>query len=577
MNNILKTIKIDLYSPTSYEVITAQQGDHNSRIIELILFEQGQNYKIPENITLGFMGFRGNGSTFFKDDCISINENHIFVTLTNDILYYAGTIEAKIVMYNMQNRSVLSTIPFQIICQKSPCHESGLSNTEKSIITDLIFKVEEFSKAASQIIQQSERYANTALISASAAANSAETAKTAKTSSAESASNAASCANIASEKAITATNSAKTARSYACGDTDLRPNESTDNAKYYYTHSKAIYDDFSQAGNVVGVKGNAQTEYKTGFVNLTPENIGALPSTMGQTINNAYNQANAAYERANFSYDMINSDSLCLGNNASDPGWCTTTIGGNAITRGNDATALGYGASAGNFDTTALGCYANASKFAATAVGCTAKALGNYSTALGYFSEVPEAKTNTIQLGNSSTLSELSSLVPLTVTSDERDKTDITEINDNVMEFLKKIKAIRYVFNPRNLYIEEENLSEEEKENKMKFGLCKYDKEAHAAGTKKGSRVRIGVSAQQVQSALKEVFGDSSYANLINDNFFDLDPNEIPEGIENQLSANYEGFIPFLIKAVQELSDQIDNLKELKPRVKFLEDLINHE
>lgn len=687
MNTITKRIEIDLYSPASYEVIKVQQGDHNARKIELILYDQGKPYEITDNITLQFTGYRGNGSAFFKNNCVSAKGNCITVTLTNDILYYAGTINAKIVLYDTSDRCVLSTVPFQIVCEKTPCHESSLTQNEKSIITDLIFQVEEFSESAAETIRKSEENAEAAAESASAAADSAEAAKnseeeaeTSKNSAAESSANAAASANTASIKAEESTDSAKTARSYACGDTDLRPNESTDNAKYYYTQSKEIYDDFTQAGSVVGVKGNAQTEYQSGFVNLTAEDIGALPNTAGATINSAYsranaaygqanaaynqanaaygqanaayNQANAAYDRANTAVDRINDDNLYLGRNATVYGtysvalggysyassnyctalgynanaynFCSTAVGYNAQTNNYYSTAIGYGAYAfhnnstalganayatGSYSTvlgsyayangtssTALGCYAKANNYStalganiyatgsySTALGSYAYAIGNYSTALGSnakasgtnstalgynASAIGENSTaigcdatvvltnsNTIQLGSSIT-SQILGYVSPSLNSDERDKAGITNIEDSAIDFLNKVHAIRYYRNQREYYIDEENLSDEEKEKKLKFGLCEYDKEAHAKGTKKGSRVRVGVRAQEVLKALEETYGDSSYGNLVNDNFFDLNPEDIPEGVENQLTVNYTGFIPFLIKAVQELSRQ---------------------
>lgn len=757
MNTITKRIEIDFYSPTSYEVIKVQQGDHNAREIELILYDQGKPYEITDNITLQFTGYRGNGSAFFKNNCVSAKGNCITVTLTNDILYYAGTINAKIVLYDTPNRCVLSTVPFQIVCEKTPCHESSLTQNEKSIITDLIFQVEEFSESAAETIRKSEENAEAAAESASAAADSAEAAKNSeeaaeasKNFAAESSANAAASANTASVKAEESANSAKTARSYTCGDTDLRPNESTDNAKYYYTQSKEIYDDFTQAGSVVGVKGNAQTEYQSGFVNLTAEDIGALPNTAGATINSAYSQANAAYDRANISYNSLNSDSLCLGNNAKYPGFMTTAVGGNACAIGNcataygcaanaagyDSTALGYGAftdpnassstavgvhanalgnysiaigscayasgndstalgsnanassvsstalggkTNANINSTALGYYANASgnsstalghgasassnysiaigyyanasknystalghearaisnysialgnyaiangssstalgssaesrgssstalghganasgnysmalghyanvsgnysialgssanatSLNSTALGCSAKANSSNSTALGYYAKASGVNStaigynatvsapNTIQLGDPNT-SKICGYVTFTLTSDERDKADITNIEDSAVDFLNKIHAIRYFRNQREFYIDNENLSDEEQAKKSKFGLCEYDREAHAKGTKKGSRVRVGVRAQEVLKALEETYGDSSYGNLVDDNFFDLNPEDIPEGVENQLTVNYTGFIPFLIKAVQELSKQ---------------------
>lgn len=800
MNTTLKTIEIDIYSPTSYEVIKAQQGDHNARSIELILFDQGKPYEITDNITLQFTGYRGNGSAFFKNNCVFAEGNRIIITLTNDILYYAGTIEAKIVLYDTPNRSVLSTVPFQIVCEKTPCHEGCLTQNENTIITDLIFQVEEFSESAAETIRQSEENADNAANSAASAADSAKealdsknAAESSKFAAAESETNAAASADTASVKAAESADSAKTARSYACGDTNLRPDESADNAKYYYMQSKEIYDDFTQSGSVVGVKGNAQTEYQSGFVNLTAEQIGALPNTMKATISNsynranaaygqanmAYNRANAAYDQANLSYNIINSDSLCLGNNASYPGYCTTAVGGNAIACGNHATALGYDATANGYAATALGFSAKAEIYGSTAVGyntnssheyCTSfgysataecnratalgvdthagycataigdasKALGfqsvaigggvtpypntiaigynavtlntganvtdsedsilighnvscksaphsviigaesrttnydsiaigynsyasqnsavtigsnshsngggvalgsnatasaygsialgsatnayaseaiaigtwttsssgvrsiaigsnataakmysasfgtyanaqsNYSTALGHNATVSAVSPNTIQLGGS-TVSKICGYVSFSTNSDERDKADITDIKDSAVDFLNKIHAIRYFRNQRELYIDEENLSEEEKARKAKFGLCAYDREAHAKGTKKGSRARVGVRAQEVLKALEETYGDSGYGNLVDDNFFDLNPEDIPEGVENQLTVNYTGFIPFLIKAVQELSQQINEksavIEDLSAKISLSETL----
>lgn len=64
-------------------------------------------------------------------------------------------------------------------------------------------------------------------------------------------------------------------KSYAVGtDGEIREDDNTDNAKYYYQQSKRIYDDFESSGSVTGVKGDAEERYRTGNVNITPENIG---------------------------------------------------------------------------------------------------------------------------------------------------------------------------------------------------------------------------------------------------------------------------------------------------------------
>ena len=78
-----------------------------------------------------------------------------------------------------------------------------------------------------------------------------------------------------------AASSATKAESYAIGGTGARNGEDTDNAKYYSDRAKAIYGEM-QKEQVTGVKGDNETEYRYGNVNLTPENIGALPISGGK-------------------------------------------------------------------------------------------------------------------------------------------------------------------------------------------------------------------------------------------------------------------------------------------------------
>lgn len=86
----------------------------------------------------------------------------------------------------------------------------------------------------------------------------------------------------AKESAVSASNSAKYAESYAHGETGTRPGEETDNAKYYKEQAQIYYENLEQSGHVTGVKGNSENRYRTGNVNLTPENIGSLSTSGGR-------------------------------------------------------------------------------------------------------------------------------------------------------------------------------------------------------------------------------------------------------------------------------------------------------
>lgn len=184
---------------------------------------------------------------------------------------------------------------------------------------------------------------------------------------------------------------------------------------------------------------------------------------------------------------------------------------------------------------------------------------GNYSTVIGDGAYTSDDKT--LQLGDSSNLSALRCRVSLTVGSDKRDKTDIENVN-SALSFVNKLQPVTYVFNHRDKYLID---ADGKNKNIMrKYSICEYDKEAHAAGTKKDSRRRVGFLAQDIQSALQSTYNTDNYADIVNDNFYDYTEEEkaaIPEGVENKLTMNYESLIPFAIGAIKELSAKISQLE----------------
>ncbi|MCI8509006.1 MAG: hypothetical protein HFJ06_10655 [Lachnospiraceae bacterium] len=147
MNNIIKQIEVDVYSPTFYEVIKAQQGDKNSRFVEFILFNQGDPYTIPDNVIVKLEGSRPNKSPVIKPDTIenniiTIKNNVITVELDEDLLYYAGISHLKIVLYDTSDHSVLSTIPFTLSVQKNPLNSDKFEKDNYSLLNQLILQTE---------------------------------------------------------------------------------------------------------------------------------------------------------------------------------------------------------------------------------------------------------------------------------------------------------------------------------------------------------------------------------------------------------------------------------------------------
>lgn len=162
MNTILKTVEIDLYSPTSYEVIKAQQGDKDSRIIEFVLYDKGLPYKIPDNVAVFMEGHRGD-NTFFEPKTCTVSDNIITTVLDGDILSEPGTAEAKIVMYDSEHDAILSSIPFIISIQKHPCDKNKIEAAKRSVIDWLTLNFEKLKKrvtSAESAIEEETRRAS---------------------------------------------------------------------------------------------------------------------------------------------------------------------------------------------------------------------------------------------------------------------------------------------------------------------------------------------------------------------------------------------------------------------------------
>lgn len=267
-----------------------------------------------------------------------------------------------------------------------------------------------YSEQASNYATDAETYMNSAKshmddagFSQEAAANSAESAS-------ESADTANKKASDAQSYAESSQNYAELSQSYAVGGTGKRPDENISNAKYYYEQSKRISESFSGAlrpmgtvtfsalpplstategdmynvsdqfttdasfkegaGNVIpaganvyktsdgywdvlagtpvtGVKGNAENTYRRGNVNLTAENIGALPSdgnavsaTKAAQDGNGKNIAQT-YALKNVYYDTA----VNMGRKSN------TAVGNKSFAFGNNVTASGAYSHAEGYNT----------------------------------------------------------------------------------------------------------------------------------------------------------------------------------------------------------------------------------
>jgi len=291
--------------------------------------------------------------------------------------------------------------------------------------------------------------------------------------------------------------------------------------------------------------------------------------------------SNVALGRRALSASSTGSSNTAIGNDAmvsAGSGSSNTALGGNTLqnnTTGYQNTAVGRFALTANqdgFNNSGVGRYALGSCTSGagnaaigeqalygltTANYCSALGTGALSSnstysncaGVGYNAQVTAA--NQVQLGDIYTTTYAYGAVQNR--SDERDKTDI---RDTVLglDFIKNLRPVDFRWNYRESYKEtierEETYIDENGEERTRINIDVIEHPQN--GSKKGSRYHHGLIAQEVKSACDAAgidFGGYQDHNI--------------KGGEDVLSIGYEELIAPLIKAVQQLSTEVEQLKSL--------------
>jgi len=166
--------------------------------------------------------------------------------------------------------------------------------------------------------------------------------------------------------------------------------------------------------------------------------------------------------------------------------------------------------------------------------GTNCMALGYGAGAGGSPFTLGAATTNKIVLGNN-LITNAYIGVGWSVTSDIRDKSEISSCDCLGLNFINEIQVIKYKKNDRSRYITETNNEE--------LGVMETV-EIVNDGSLKDNKYTIGVSAQQILN-LENTYGDCA-DNLIVDDFD-----------ENKLSVKYQNFVMPLINSIKELTARI--------------------
>jgi len=202
------------------------------------------------------------------------------------------------------------------------------------------------------------------------------------------------------------------------------------------------------------------------------------------------------------------------------------------VTTGNHNTAIGgsatlYGVTTGTYNS-AVGVDAGQN----ISSGSNNSFLGYQAGTANGAGGILVTESNRIILGNNA-ITNLGCQVALTVHSDERDKTDITDFTKG-LDIINALRPVTYKWDSRTRYGTEEE----------PYGT--------PDGSKKSNKLNIGLIAQEVETVEKA----NGYASSNDDMLF---INKSADGLNYGLT--YERLIPVLINAVKELSAKVEELE----------------
>jgi hypothetical protein len=211
--------------------IHAKQFDKQSRYLSVTCYSNGVLCPVNSGEHAAYIRFKKPDNTSVFNFCEIDRKGKVLVELTEQMLAVEGLCTADLVLVNkgdarvdtntgeivaIDNASILSTITFYVDISETAINNSEVESTY------------EFNALNETLARAEAEYMNVAQL----------------------------------------------ARSYAIGDAGgIRKNEDVDNAKYYYEQCMANI----AGSSVIGVKGDSEINYRKGNVNITANNVGAIP------------------------------------------------------------------------------------------------------------------------------------------------------------------------------------------------------------------------------------------------------------------------------------------------------------
>ena len=331
---MITDVTIDLYGEVQYYMASAKQGDKATRYLRVQLMNNGNEYQIPDDIIL-IANIKKPDGKFCYNQCEKEN-NRVMVQLTSQALAAAGTAYCDIEMRDNDDNLILSSAAFSIEIEKSMRDENAIESCneitflEKKIqryidsmlevkaqvlSTEEAFKIAETARVLAENIRvdaenireenelkriEAEKTRQQQLLKIQGAAEAATTAANRATAAAETSEKTEEAVNKAEEARVLAENIRVDAENIRKENElkrieaeKIRQEHPNDEVMHITSKEREKWNNaytHTESKHVTGVKGNSEVDYRTGNIDITPENIG-----LGKVDNTADTEKTVAY------------------------------------------------------------------------------------------------------------------------------------------------------------------------------------------------------------------------------------------------------------------------------------------
>ena len=149
----IQDLTLDVNSNQAYTVVSAKQGDINSRGIRVYYTASGEEYPISTNNSVAFRVRKPDGHMAFNDTTIN-SDGSVTAMFTYQILAAAGRAYADLIEFNADGNT-LSTVSFIIDIMASPNF-----NADTALSSDEFLYLKSFIDRGNDIIGRAQEWAN---------------------------------------------------------------------------------------------------------------------------------------------------------------------------------------------------------------------------------------------------------------------------------------------------------------------------------------------------------------------------------------------------------------------------------